>query len=108
MLFIFDRTDGWPTSTLLQPCEVVTVAKHSYFAGISIAFNCIEIITYVLFVNGRFFAKIGLLKDRDINSLLFAGASCFNIIFMGTCATILCVKTQYVPILFIYCAALDP
>ncbi len=71
-------------------------------------YGCIEIFTYMLFVNGHFFAKIRLLKDWDINSRLLAGASRFNIIFMDTCATILCVKAQYVPIPFIYCAAPDP
>ncbi len=93
---------------LFQPCEVITVAQHSYFTGISIAYNCIEIFTYVLLVNGHFFSKIGLLKDWDIIRLLLTGASCFNILFMDTYATVPCVKAQYVPIPFIYCADLDP
>ncbi len=77
----------------VAPCEVITVAQHSYFAGISVAYNCIENFTYVLFVNCHFFYKIGLLKDWNIYSLLLAGASCSNIIFMDTYATVLCVKS---------------
>ncbi len=93
---------------LFQPREVITVAHDSYFAGISVAYNWIEIFTNVLFVNGQFLAKTGLLKDWDINSLLLTGAFCFNIIFMDTYAAVLYVKAQYVPVPFIYCAALDP
>ncbi len=90
---------------LFRSCEVITVAQHSCFADISVAYNCIEIFTYVLFVNGQFLAKIELLKARDINGLLFAGASCFNIIFMDTCATVLCEKSLIRPytINILYC-----
>ncbi len=93
---------------LFQPCGVITVAQHSYFTGVSVAYKCIEILTYVLLVNGYFIAKIGLLKDLDLNSFQLAGVLVLTSFLWGTRATVLCIKAQYTPIPFIYCAALDP